>query len=228
MTEVLYDNSISLDRVFVFEFVQCLCIGAPPKDPTQKRFVRFWDFRETRETREFPSQTTTIVQYASVELKLNSKREAHIQDRHGHGNRERRDNQNYRAIHEYPTVGGDRCKDPGSEDGKMSSGGEYMTREDHEHAYFFAFVAHNTKAYGHEKASSTKALARQGNEPRGIGNPPLSFTEYRRKHGGCWVCYEKGKSHKQDHKTCKVYEEDKRAYFQVHPEKIPKEKRIDE
>ena len=33
---------------------------------------------------------------------------------------------------------------------------------------------------------------------------------------------------KHDHKTCKVYEEDKRAYFQAQPEKVPKEKRIDE
>ena len=56
----------------------------------------------------------------------------------------------------------------------------------------------------------------------------MSFTEYRREDGGCWVCYGKGRSHKHDHKTCKVYEEDKRAYFQAHPEKVPKEKRIDE
>ena len=28
----------SVDRVFVFEFVKCLCIGAPSKDPAQ-RFV---------------------------------------------------------------------------------------------------------------------------------------------------------------------------------------------
>ena len=55
LNEVLYDTSISPDRVFVFEFVKCLCIGAPSKDPAQK----IWDFRETRETTEFPSQTTT-------------------------------------------------------------------------------------------------------------------------------------------------------------------------
>ena len=40
----------------------------------------------------------SIVQYVSVELKLNSKKEAHIKDRHGNGNRERRDDRNYRAI----------------------------------------------------------------------------------------------------------------------------------
>ena len=40
--------------------------------------------------------------------KLNSKNEAHIKDRHGNGNRERRDDRNYRAIQEDPTVAGDR------------------------------------------------------------------------------------------------------------------------
>ena len=60
VNEVLCDTSISVNRVFVFEFVcMCLCIGARPKDPAWKRFVVFWDFRETRETREFPSQTRT-------------------------------------------------------------------------------------------------------------------------------------------------------------------------
>ena len=63
----------------------------------------------------------SIVQYVSVELKLNSKNEAHIEDRHGNGNRERR-RPNHRAIQEDPTVGGDRSQDPGSEDGKMSAG----------------------------------------------------------------------------------------------------------
>ena len=170
----------------------------------------------------------SIVQFKSVELTLNSKNEAHIKDRHGNGNRERRDDQNYPAIQEDPTVGGDQSQDPGSEDGRTSSGKEYMTREDHEDAHFFAFVAHNTKAYGHDKGKWRKAPPSQGKEPRRIRNPLLSFTEYWRVHGGCWVCYGKGRFHKHDHKTCKVYEEDKRAYFQAHPEKVPKEKRIDE
>ena len=103
-----------------------------------------------------------------------------------------------------------------------------MTREHHEDAHFFVLMAHNTKAYGHGEAKWWKKPPRQGKEMRRIGNPPLSFTEYRREHGRCWVCYGKGRSHKHDHKTCKVYEEDKRAYFQDQPEKVTKEKRIDE
>ena len=47
----------------------------------------------------------SLVQYVSVELKLNCKNEAHIKDRHGNGNRERRDDRNYCAIQEDPTVG---------------------------------------------------------------------------------------------------------------------------
>ena len=33
--------------------------------------------------------------------------------------------------------------------------------------------------------------------------------------------------HKHDHKTCKIYAEDEKAYFQAHPEIVPKEKRIE-
>ena len=87
----------------------------------------------------------SIVQYVSVELKLNSKSEAHIKDRHGHGNRDRRDDRNYHEIQEDSTIGEDRSPSPGSEDGKRSSRGEYMTREHHEETHFFVFLAHNTK-----------------------------------------------------------------------------------
>ena len=38
VNKVLYDTLISLDRVFVFKFVKCLCIGAPSKDSAE-RFV---------------------------------------------------------------------------------------------------------------------------------------------------------------------------------------------
>ena len=170
----------------------------------------------------------SIGQYVSVEWKPNSKNKAHTKDRHGNGNRERREDRNYSEIREDQTVGEDLSQDPGSEDGTTSSGGGYVTREYHEDAHFFGFVAHNTKACGHDKGKLRKAPPRQGKEPRRMGNSPLSFTDYRREHGGCWICYGKGRSHKHDHKTCKVYEEDKRAYFQADPQKVPKEKRIHE
>ena len=160
-------------------------------------------------------------QYVSMEYKFNSKREAHIKDSQGHGNHVRWQDRNHGEIQE----AGDQRS--GSEDGKTSSHGEYVTREDHEEPHFFAFVPHNTKTYGHDKAKWRKAPTRQGKGPRRIGQPPLSFTEYRREHGGCWFCYGKGQSNKHDHKTCKVYEEDKRAYLQADPEKVSKEKRID-
>ena len=63
LNEVLYDTSISLDRVFIFEFEKCLCIGAPSKDPAQ-RFVDlgFGNFekQEKQKDKRVPkSQTTT-------------------------------------------------------------------------------------------------------------------------------------------------------------------------
>ena len=63
-------------------------------------------------------------------------------------------------------------------------------------------------------------------EPRKIGNPLLSFREYRSQHDGCWVCYGKGNNHAHDHRHCKVYEADKKAYFAAHPDKKSKEQRI--
>ena len=41
-----------------------------------------------------------IVQYVSLELKLFSEKEAHIRDCHGHENRVRWDDRNYRKIQE--------------------------------------------------------------------------------------------------------------------------------
>ena len=59
---------------------------------------------------------------------------------------------------------------------------------------------------------------KKGKEPRRIRNPPLLFREYRSQHDGCWVCYGKGNNHAHDHRQCKVYEADKKAYFSAHPE----------
>ena len=164
----------------------------------------------------------SIVQYVSVESKLNSQNEAHIKDRHRHPNGERRDDRNVRQLKEDPTVSRHPSQSPGSKDGKSASSGEHMTREDHEDAHFLAFLAHNTKVSGNDKARWRKASARQGKELRGIGNPPFTFTEYQWEHGGCRVCYGKGRSHKHDRKTCKVYKQVKRAYFQTHPKSSSK------
>ena len=104
-----------------------------------------------------------------------------------------------------------------------------MTRKDHEEAHFFAFVAHNMKEHGQDESPWKTAPPRGGMEkpPRRIGGLPLSFKEYRRKHDRCWICYGKNLPHKHDHKTCKIYAEDKKAYLQAHPEKVPKKKRIE-
>ena len=83
------------------------------------------------------------------------------------------------------------------------------------------FVAHNVRDHGQDRSRWSRVGPKKGKEPRRIGNPPLSFQEYRSQHDGCWVCYGKGNNHAHDHRQCKVYEADKKAYFAAHPEKKP-------
>ena len=164
-----------------------------------------------------------IVKYITVELKLNAKNEAHVQDRQGQGHRGHQEDRQHREVKE-DTVGT-------AEEGSGSSQNLWTatTREDHEEAHFFAFVAHNMKEYGQDRSRWNRLDPRfnkNRKEPRGIGNPPLSFREYRSQHDGCWVCYGKGNNHAHDHGHCKVYEDDKKTYFAAHPDKKPKEQRI--
>ena len=160
-----------------------------------------------------------IVKYITVELKLNAKNEAHVQDRHGHGQRGHREDLHHREIQEDTANS--------AEDGS-GSGQDHWTgsREDHKEAHFFAFMAHNVKNHGQDRSRWSQLGPKKSREPRRIGNPPLSFREYRSQHDGCWVCYGKGNNHAHDHRQCKVYEADKKVYFAAHPEKKPKEQRI--
>ena len=159
----------------------------------------------------------SIIQYVSVELKLKSRNEARIRDLHNHGNHDCCEDRYHREVQD------DRGRSSEHAEGKS------MTREDHEEAHLFAFVAHNTKEHGQGKSKWTRAPPRggMGKPPRRIGNLPLSFKECRREHDRCWICYGNNPPHKHDHKMCKIYAEDKKAYFQAHPEKVPKGKRIE-
>ena len=178
-----------------------------------------WRHGEKLKLKMIPARMSldSIIQYVSVELKLHSKNKAHIQDRHNHGNHDRREDRNHQEDQD------DRGRR--SED----AGGGSMTREDQEEAHFFALVAHNTKEHGQDKSKWRRGPPRSGmaKPSRRIGNRPLSFNEYRREHDGCWLCYGKNLPHKHDHKNCKIYAEDKKAYFQAHPDKVPNEKRIE-
>ena len=82
------------------------------------------------------------------------------------------------------------------------------------------------KNHGQDRSRWSQVGPNKSRAPRRIGNPPLSFREYRSQHDGCWVCYGKGNNHAHDHRQCKVYEADRKAYFAAHPEKKPKEQRI--
>ena len=160
-----------------------------------------------------------ILKYITVELKLNAKNEAHVQDGQGHGQRGHREDRHHREIQE------DQANS--AEDGS-GSGQDHWTRsrEDHEEAHFSAFVAHNVREHGQDRSRWNRVGPKKGKEPRRIGNPPLSFQEYRCQHDGCWVCYGKGNNDAHDHRQCKVYEADTKAYFAAHPEMKPKDQRI--
>ena len=125
-----------------------------------------------------------------MELKLNAKNEAHMQDRQGHGHGGHREDRPHREVKE-DTVGT-------AEEG-IGSGQDIWTatsRENHEEAHFFAFVAGNMKEQGQDRSRWNRLHPRTKNrkEPRRIGNPPLLFGEYRSQHEGSWVCYSRGKT----------------------------------
>ena len=86
-----------------------------------------------------------IVKYITVQLKLNAKNEAHVQDRHGHGQRGHREDRHHREIQEDTANS--------AEDGS-GSGQDHWTgsREDHEEAHFFALVAHNVRDHGQDRS----------------------------------------------------------------------------
>ena len=164
-----------------------------------------------------------ILKYITVELKLNANNEAQVQDRQGHRHRGHREDHQHREVKE-DTVGT-------AEEGSGSGQNLWTatTREDHEEAQFFAFVAHNMKKHGQDWSRSNcldPRFNKNRKEPRRIRNPPLSFREYRSQQEGCWVCYSKKNNHAHDHQHCKVYDTDKKAYFAAHPDKKPKEQRI--
>ena len=117
-----------------------------------------------------------IMKYITVELKLNAKNEAHVQDPPGHGHRGHPEDRQHREVKE-DTVGT-------AEEGSGSGQDLWTatTREDHEEAHFFAFVAHNMKEHGQDRSRWNRLDPRVNKnckEPRRIGTPPLSFREYR-------------------------------------------------
>ena len=163
-----------------------------------------------------------IVKYITVKLQLNAKNKAHVQDPQGQGHRGNQEDRQHREV-KGDTIG---TAEKGSGSGQDLW--TATTREDHEEAHFFVFVAHTMKKHGQDRSRWNRLDPRTKNrkEPRRIGNPPLSFREYRSQHDGCWVCYGKGNNHAHDQQHCKVYEEDKKTYFAAHPDRRPKEQRI--
>ena len=135
-----------------------------------------------------------IVRYITVELKLNAKNEAHVQDRHGQRHPGHREDRHHRDVKGDTT---------GSAEDGTGSGQDHLTREGQEEVHFFAFVAHNMKEPGQDRSKWNRLEPRfnkNRKEPRRIGSPQLSCREYRSQHGGCCVCYGKGNNHAPDHR----------------------------
>ena len=62
----------------------------------------------------------------------------------------------------------------------------------------------------------------EGQRAKEDREPTALVSEVQSQHDRCWVCYGKGNNHAHDHRQCKVYEADKKAYFAAHPEMKPK------
>ena len=106
-----------------------------------------------------------IVKYITVELKLNAKNEAHVQDRQGHGQRGHREDRHHREIQEDTANS--------AEDGR-GSGQDHWTgsREDHEEAHFFSFVAHNVRDHGQDRSRWSRVGPKKSPPQSAGGGPP--------------------------------------------------------
>ena len=56
VNDMVYDISISLNRVFFFEFVDWVRFGAPPKDPAKKGLSYFGIFEKQDSSQIKPQQ----------------------------------------------------------------------------------------------------------------------------------------------------------------------------
>ena len=57
-------------------------------------------------------------------------------------------------------------------------------------------------------------------EPRRMGDPPLSFGEFKQAHpGGCFLFYGRNKGVNHDHRTCPINKADTEVYKNVHRSK---------
>ena len=137
-----------------------------------------------------------IVKDITVELKLNARNEAHVQNRHGQGHRGHREYRDHQ-------VKGDKA---GSAEDRTGSSEDDWTQEEQEEGHFFAFVAHNMREQGQDRSRWNRLESRfhkNRKEPRRIGNLPLSFREHRSQQGGCWVCYREGNNDAHDHSNAR-------------------------
>ena len=107
-----------------------------------------------------------IVKYITVELKLNAKNEATEKTAIIGRSRRTRPTPRRMVVEVAKTTG------PGR-----------ITRRP-----ISSRLWHTTREHGQDRSRWNKVGPKKNREPRRIGNPPLSFREYRSQHDGCWVC----------------------------------------
>ena len=160
--------------------------------------------------RKIPARMSleSIVQYISVELKLNKKNEAGLKDRYdrkndykyrGHDDRRHHDPQ-HREDPQHRQIRGDgELTNEENNDIDMD-----VNNNEKAEYHFFAFIAVNTKSFGNNPSKWGRTPPCAGKPPRRVADPTLSLEEYMKKYKGCCVCYGKGNSHQRDHTNCAV------------------------
>ena len=118
--------------------------------------------------------------------------------------------------------GGEAAMDPAGADGGEALDDDDDNDEPAEMAVC-AFVANNLNTgsnRGSWKPLQQGWKKKEKNDPRRIGNPPLSFGEFIRAHPqGCFVCYGRKQGFNHDHRTCPIHQADTEAYEKAHGSK---------
>ena len=165
-----------------------------------------------------------IIDFISEKMTLQHSKEAQHQDRGGKRNWQLRDVWQTDADVAEPATPAKQDKPKGHGSASDASGGKPQGL--YPEVGVQAVDAILAEVYGVQSTSQANA-ARKRKEPRRWGTPPLSFREYREKHGradakgGCYVCYGQNRHHHHDLMCCEVNKRGKAQYFQRHPDKVP-------
>ena len=176
--------------------------------------------------REIPARVSLelIVQYISVQLKSNKMNEAGLMDQY-----HQKDDYKYRG-HDYQRHQDGQHREDRQH--RQICGDGRLTNEDHNNIdidlnnkeqaeyNFFAFIAENTNRFGNNPSRWGRKPPRADEPLPRVGDLALSLNMNKRSRRdvGCamgGVITE-----------CAVYASDKKEYFKLHPERVPKQRRM--